>query len=402
MAHPRISPPHRSLATFAVACFAAATSACSSAPADDAGTSADAVVVSNSILVQAKSYIAWVNPNDPPPAGGSSFAYNALVTATNAQFNENPPDGSPGSGGYRLFGTFRFDVRCDNSRMIGDYQIHDIGVDAGWEGPVQGYINPLRVSAIPLNNGGGLLGVDLHYVVSGRPNPSVEPTFQAVLGRSNAYIFQETTLQVRCRNGIPVVAGAIVGGSQFPSHKVWISDGFNGGQVWSRPQGAMNNLWSLPGTPGVPTPGIGVDRNGWGNGAFLQAYNANGGGARVGWVAVNANVPGALGSDFGVVHEWPRAGCFIQNFNSPDPGANGGIMWSPAHGAWWMRGQVFKKYVYRTDTQHLGCPTGPEQNNGSASSPACMWWQDFEGGRVTYDRCSWSANPDPELPDFVF
>jgi hypothetical protein len=107
------------------------------------------------------------------------------------------------------------------------------------------------------------------------------------------------------------------------------------------------------------------------NGPIANAWSQ-----AVGWVAINGS------TQQGVVHTWPRGGCFIQNFHAPDPGASGGIMWRGGAGsAFWMHGQVFKKYVRYCDTQNLGCPVGPEQTNG------CRWWQDFEGGRVSFDRC---------------
>jgi hypothetical protein len=135
---------------------------------------------------------------------------------------------------------------------------------------------------------------------------------------------------------------------------------------------------------------------------------ANAWSSPVGWVAINGSTA------YGAVHTWPRGGCYIQNFHAPDPGASGGIMWSPNTGAHWMHGQVFKKYVRYCDTQNLGCPVGPEQNNGS-----CRYWQDFEGGRVTYDRCPggydhsqercqvaggapWGNQNDDELDDSIF
>ncbi len=204
-----------------------------------------------SFRVQAKSFIRWVDPSEPPPEGGSSLALSTLIGTMNLAFNEEPADGTQESGEYRMFLQFDVSASClagemDPGVRVDAEPVTDFGTEAGLPAPRDN----LQFGMSPFVNGQGeLVGYDIHSKVSARPNPLTEPGFALVKSRDNKHIFQEMTVELRCA-GSTVVADAVIGGSRFPTHKAWVTDQNTGVvETVERDQGQFRELWVLPDTP---------------------------------------------------------------------------------------------------------------------------------------------------------
>jgi hypothetical protein len=198
--------------------------------------------------VQAKSFINAVSILEPPPLGGIPQLFVALVGATNAFYNEDPPDGSLGSGDFRLFGEFLASMTCEANRAV-DVDLTRPNVAAGLEGPFAGVINPMQTRIRPVMSGSTRIGFNISFVMSGRPNAVAEIPIEAVKPRTNLSIFQKGRVLLICRLGTPT-ATAFTGGSPFPSHRTWVTDLSNGATTPAGlAQDLMATLWSLPPVP---------------------------------------------------------------------------------------------------------------------------------------------------------
>lgn len=115
-------------------------------------------------------------------------------------------------------------------------------------------------------------------------------------------------------------------------------------------------------------------------------------GATVGTPAVSGNTFG------GFVHPWPNATCLTQNFyNHGSPGESGALVYSANSGkAYWLRGQIYKKFTFFTNNSRMGCPIADEVNEGNG-----CYSMTFESGNDDGNpTVRWCGGSDPFYCDF--
>jgi hypothetical protein len=124
---------------------------------------------------------------------------------------------------------------------------------------------------------------------------------------------------------------------------------------------------------------------------MVAIYNAFGG-HLVGAPAVSPNTA------HGYVHPWPNATCLTQNFyNAQSPGESGALVYSvQSKRAYWLRGQVYKKFTFFTNNSRMGCPVADEVNEGNG-----CYSMTFEGANDDGNRTvRWCGGQDPSYCDF--
>lgn len=132
--------------------------------------------------------------------------------------------------------------------------VNPLATAGGNEGPVflgiLGVVNPTTARNNILANG------TFGYVVSGHPNPLVEPAFQAQRLRANTDIWDKVTGAIICgtdARGLPTsVVTTTLRYTLFPSHKLWFRTPVSNpttALMFNLPQGAFSNLWFLPPVP---------------------------------------------------------------------------------------------------------------------------------------------------------
>jgi hypothetical protein len=202
-------------------------------------------------VVRTKGFIAPITNATLGSLGGSvaDAALYAFSSATNAQFSENPRDGSKTSGDYRLWAQVFLDVKCVGNKVT--MELTDADTDAGYEGPLKAGFDPLST----LSNAGGRFS----YQARGRPHPAAEPAFQAIASRESNTIWYSVKGHVTCDAQAEATLHLDqVTTTKFPSFRLWVTQHSGFGRAGSeelivdRKQGNFSELWSLPPPPGTP------------------------------------------------------------------------------------------------------------------------------------------------------
>lgn len=212
--------------------------------------SAAPVVTRNRVIeVTAKSFIALIGSRTGSIPGTTfivlpissipilvtrQFLLEMLATATDAQFNENPANGSRDRH-YRLFSSCQFTVVWEGARILAAVP-SPLVTDIGMEGPLQP--PPLVASPVTVSPTGGSV-VTFSWTGKGRPHLLAEPAFQNVQLRTSVFIWHIVEGQIDVSSGAPVTTLRIRG-SQFPSHRAFV----NGAPLLpDLPQGPFSKLW---------------------------------------------------------------------------------------------------------------------------------------------------------------
>ena len=171
-------------------------------------------------------------PGLPPVPAVTTLA--GLAAVTDVTFSERPTTDAKDKR-YRLYSERTFTVTCENG-SITHVTSSPIDTDAGREGPIQP--PPLITSRVS----GALVGRNFRFawMARGRPDPLVEPTFQAVCSRTSVFIWHLIAGEIECVGTTPVVRTSLVG-SQFPSHRVFVN-GIEDRAAF-RAQGPFSDLW---------------------------------------------------------------------------------------------------------------------------------------------------------------
>ena len=225
-------------------------------------------VVVKEFKLHAKSSIQHVNQwENPPPFTSWDQRANwfGLLAATNKAYEEYPSGDWWGaqeeSGKFRLYGEASVHAYCTYDGSSREPSVSWTYQAAGKEaGFVPAGINPL---AVRIDQEGA--GWQVHYVLSGDPNPFFSLSLDTIRWRTRTAIFQYGTIHIGCNGATPTATmntfeGPSFGGSSFPSHSAWIFDKSASNaqvdyhhidQAYSNdPDGpGMKDLWSLPEVP---------------------------------------------------------------------------------------------------------------------------------------------------------
>jgi hypothetical protein len=191
-------------------------------------------------------------------------AFYALAGSTDVAYNENPVSGHLASGEYRIFSDLFLTGTCTGDGYIeldgldfvpdtpdGDGWIPDINTVGGQEaGPLYGVVNPVDWTVASEDDGDGYTKITISYVVSGHPNPALEPSFLAVAFRSRPDIWHKLVVELECDGGVLQITRTS-SRSSFPSVRTWVyQDGDRQiNQVRAGVQGPFSALWSLEAIP---------------------------------------------------------------------------------------------------------------------------------------------------------
>jgi hypothetical protein len=208
--------------------------------------------------LRSKLFIAGVPTCGPDPAPwwagpGHWAAWRAFCAVTAATYVENPPNGlAPVPLDARVLGVGQATWRCQagNAAPIA-FANAVAGISAGgMEGPFLGVAWPVGVRNSLLVNG------TWGMVSSGRPNPAVEPTFQAIWPRWPPDIWNKIATSITCgvdAQGRPTATSNFnLTATWFPSHRVWRRSPIANpvaGVLFNLPQRALSDLWALPPIP---------------------------------------------------------------------------------------------------------------------------------------------------------
>ncbi|MEO8112859.1 MAG: hypothetical protein ABI655_00665, partial [Phenylobacterium sp.] len=246
--------------SFPSLCLAAATALAGLAAAPPAG----AVVATFSVRFEDKLFINTIPLASCGPGAVLGFpgpnypaqlaAYLTFCKATS--LGENPPNGAIVAPlDARIRGGVDVTWRCDTTALpkpVGPTGVAPLAGAGGPEGPLalglKGIVNvtPVR-DQIAANTTFGA-------VVSGHPNPWVEPLFQAQRLRARPDIWNKLTGAITCGvdgRGMPTsTVNLTLLSTLFPSHRVWyrapIAAPGPGALIFNVPQGAFSALWFLP------------------------------------------------------------------------------------------------------------------------------------------------------------
>jgi|GEM_PF-3694578 len=127
--------------------------------------------------------------------------------------------------------------------------------------------------------------------------------------------------------------------------------------------------------------------------ALRAVYNRSGGAGAVGTPAISSNTAD------GYVHPWPNATCLTQNFyNGASPGESGALVYSVrSRRAYWLRGQVYKKFTFFTNNSQMGCPVEDEIAEGNGCYRMTFEGANDDGSPVV----RWCGGRDPFYCDFL-
>jgi len=121
------------------------------------------------------------------------------------------------------------------------------GIDPLTTASGTGIVNPITTRNNILANG------TFGYVLSGHPNPIVEPRFQVHRFRANPDIWDKVTGTITCgtdKNNLPTSrVNTRYTTTLFPSHKLWFRTPAGAAAtsiLFNRPQGNFSDLWFLP------------------------------------------------------------------------------------------------------------------------------------------------------------
>jgi hypothetical protein len=177
--------------------------------------------------------------------------FAAFCKVTDASYGENPPrPNAPNPLDARIFGEVEVQWQCQANNptpVSGSVTIKN--AFGGPEiGPIFGRVNPIKTRNSIARDG------TWSYVVSGHPDPVLEPSFtlfsNRAFGRANTDIWYKQTGKITCRtrgNKISAATALTPSYSQFPSHRLWTNR--LPAPLLSVKQGSFNNLWSLAPVP---------------------------------------------------------------------------------------------------------------------------------------------------------
>lgn len=77
------------------------------------------------------------------------------------------------------------------------------------------------------------------WAIFGSPPLAAEPPFAAICPRLSRYIWHKIVVEFECDNGTPRIVKHSIGGSQFPSHRLWV----DGDNKMSKRQDGFARLW---------------------------------------------------------------------------------------------------------------------------------------------------------------
>ncbi|MBI3896854.1 MAG: hypothetical protein HY308_01000 [Gammaproteobacteria bacterium] len=186
-------------------------------------------------------------------AAANRAAFRAFCRATS--LGENPPNGAVVNPlDARIRGQVDLSFRCQagNPLPLAPTAVTPGPTAAGPEAPlINGIVNaPVARDNLAATGGWG-------FVLSGHPNPIVEPAFQALAARARSDIWHKFDATVTCgvdARGLPTYTIARTTlYTFFPSHKVW----FYAGPATPAPgnlnpnigQRSFGDLWFLPAIP---------------------------------------------------------------------------------------------------------------------------------------------------------
>lgn len=258
------------LAACASACKLERTSVTSRSQAEDACPPPEHTFL---FRLMTKSYIGPLeigglgpNPGALPMQKG---AFLALAKATDISYGENPTRDGIKNGRadhFRIGGSVDIEITCRGDEIKAYTTRYLYQYSGGQElGPIYGLTDAPQFDATLIKKGGNVMfPVDqdrlaIDFVISGRPNLGVEPSFQAIFPRLRTRIWNHVQGRIFChKEGIAFWQLDGFSGSKFPSHKAWLelvtSDVLsNGKNMWygKIPQGPFSGLWSLEPVPVV-------------------------------------------------------------------------------------------------------------------------------------------------------
>ena len=214
--------------------------------------------------VTAKAYIAHI----PLPGGVGALPvprclYNtnaqtqltAFAYITNINFSENPMSDSKSSSDYRLYTKANVSWTCDcDNNTLKSYVTPSIDQQGGDEitaiGTVRGSINFMYVNengqvasnaGTPIIASGKTIGRRWRVRVWGEPHPTIEPAFQSICYRTSTNIWHEIEFSVRCIGSLVTAVFPTKRHSNFPSHRIFVSD--LPGPIQTIQQHSLASLW---------------------------------------------------------------------------------------------------------------------------------------------------------------
>merc|ERR1711916_228806 len=202
------------------------------------------------VRVTMKSYIAPIRGNigkSPAKVWCPAWSLGARAvahTTDSTVASKERPGTSKKDNLYRMYTSRRFSVEC-NGDKISYVKIREIVTDVGKECMNDGRTVCMTPAPVQVTNKSGAIGnlkngvLNFSWRARARPPRISEPMFSGVCLRSSRYIWHKVSGKVRCKAGKPYVTDLRLGGSGFPSHRLYV----NGKTRLTKRQGPLRNLW---------------------------------------------------------------------------------------------------------------------------------------------------------------
>jgi outer membrane protein OmpA-like peptidoglycan-associated protein len=187
-------------------------------------------VIAEQIEIVAKSFIALIGPR----IGTTRCAIlpgeptlQAFAAVTDASYHENPLTAAKVKN-YRLYSRCTFTVMHQGGTLV-RVTPGPLDTDVGFECP-PGVVGPSPLCFSPppmtrVRSSGRPTGAstyDFSWFGAGCPNPTLEPSFQAICPRTSRFIWHRVDGRFDCSSGTCRTVLTLAG-SRFPSHRAWVN-----------------------------------------------------------------------------------------------------------------------------------------------------------------------------------
>jgi len=165
----------------------------------------------------------------------------ALAWISNTNFSEHPTTPSPDARDYRLWSQVVAVVSCRDD-MVMSWKASNLAHRGGTELRIldaeTSVMEPLTIIP-PAPGNDDVKQIAISYAIKGKPNDAALPVFQVVKPRTCSSIWHRLRVTITCRSGV-AQTDVKLGGSRFPSHRMWINDDAGG----AIEQGPFSDLWN--------------------------------------------------------------------------------------------------------------------------------------------------------------
>ena len=186
-----------------------------------------------------KSFIKVVDLSSMS-AASRPRAERVFAWFTNRNFSENPATPAPDSHDYRLWSQATVVATC-RGNTITSWKTSQLAHRSGTELRIleaeTGVMEALKVEPSAQGNS-EQRSLSIAYAIRGKPNDAALSSFRVVRPRSCHSIWHRVHASVTCLDG-KAQMDAMIGGSRFPSHRVWIDQQ----AATTIDQGPFSALW---------------------------------------------------------------------------------------------------------------------------------------------------------------